>query len=132
MLTLFRFGVGGRVGSGMQYVSWIALEDAVGAVVHALANDLLDGPVNAVAPNPVTNAELTRTLGAILGRPTLLPIPAGAIRLFFGEMGESLLASTRVIPRRLQQSGYHFRYARLDEALRHLLVKTNGPAPHAA
>lgn len=122
MLTPFRLGVGGVVGSGTQYMSWIDLDDLTGAIGHALATDTLSGPVNAVAPTPVTNAEFTRTLGRVLRRPTLLPLPAFAARLAFGEMAdELLLASARVVPARLQATGYAFRYPTLEGALRHQL-----------
>jgi hypothetical protein len=103
-------------------MSWIALDDVIGAIRHALATDALRGPVNAVAPAPVTNAEFTRILGRVLGRPTLMPLPAFAARLTLGEMAdELLLASQRAVPARLQASGYRFRYASLEEALRGVL-----------
>src|SRR5256714_4559219 len=86
MLLPFKLGAGGRVGSGKQYMSWIALDDAVGAIEHALTDENLSGPVNVVAPQPVTNAEFTKTLGHVLGRPTLLPVPAFGLRLALGEM----------------------------------------------
>jgi len=122
MLTPFRLGLGGVVGSGAQWMSWIALEDVIGAIRHVLATDALRGPVNAVAPTPVTNTEFTRTLGRVLGRPTLLPMPAFAARLAFGEMAdELLLASLRVVPTRLQASGYRFREPTLGGALRSAL-----------
>ena len=122
MLTPFRLGLGGVVGSGAQWMSWIALEDVIGAIRHVLATDALRGPVNAVAPTPVTNTEFTRTLGRVLGRPTLLPMPAFAARLAFGEMAdELLLASLRVVPTRLQASGYRFREPTLEGALRSAL-----------
>ena len=122
MLTPFRLGLGGVVGSGAQWMSWIALEDVIGAIRHVLATDALRGPVNAVAPTPVTNTEFTRTLGRVLGRPTLLRMPAFAARLAFGEMAdELLLASLRVVPTRLQASGYRFREPTLEGALRSAL-----------
>ncbi len=124
MLTPFRLGLGGVVGSGDQYMSWIALDDVVGAIYHALITQALSGPVNAVAPTPVTNREFTKTLGRVLSRPTLLPIPAFAARLAFGEMAdELLLSSTRVAPTKLQATGYRFRFPELEGALRHLLGK---------
>ena len=95
MLPPFRMGVGGRVGSGKQWMSWIALDDVVGGIKFALANDSLKGPVNFVAPNPVTNAEFTKTLGKALSRPTLFPIPAFGVRLAFGEMADALLLSSQ-------------------------------------
>ena len=122
MLPPFRMGLGGRIGSGRQYISWIALDDAVGAVQHALATGALRGPANAVAPRAVTNQEFTRTLGRTLGRPTLFPMPAFAARLAFGEMADALLlGSARVEPARLLASGYRFRHGDLEGALRHLL-----------
>jgi uncharacterized protein (TIGR01777 family) len=124
MLVPFRLGAGGRVGSGRQYLSWIALDDAVGVIHHSLVTADLSGPVNAVAPSPVTNREFTKTLGRVLGWPTLFPVPALGARLAFGEMAnELLLASTLVQPARLLASGYPFRYPELGGALRHLLGK---------
>jgi uncharacterized protein (TIGR01777 family) len=122
MLPPFRLGVGGKVGSGKQWMSWIALADVVGALNFALTNDSLRGPVNFVAPNPVTNAEFTRTLGKVLSRPTLLPIPAFVVKLLFGEMGEALLlGGQRVAPERLKSGEYKFQYPELSGALQHLL-----------
>jgi uncharacterized protein (TIGR01777 family) len=125
MLWFFRMGVGGRVGNGRQYLSWVAVEDVVGAVLHALASDALRGPVNVVAPHPVTNLEFTKTLGRVLRRPTIFPMPAFAARLAFGEMAENLLlASTRVEPSRLLATGYQFRFPQLEATLRHVLGVT--------
>jgi uncharacterized protein (TIGR01777 family) len=122
MLPPFRLGLGGVVGSGEQYMSWIALDDVVGALHHALMAKELSGPVNTVAPNPVTNQLFTKTLGGVLSRPTLIPMPAFAVRLAFGQMGEELLlSSTRVLPARLAASGYEFRFPQLEGALQHLL-----------
>jgi hypothetical protein len=105
-------------------LSWVAIDDVVGAVYHAITNESLKGPVSVVAPNPVTNREFTKTLGRVLGRPTLLPVPAFALRLIAREMAdEMLLASTRVQPRALLSTGYQFRYPELEGALRHLLGK---------
>ena len=124
MLFPFQVGAGGRVGSGRQYLSWIAIDDVLGAVAHALASNALRGPVNAVAPNPVTNFEFTKTLGRVLRRPTVFPLPAFVARLAFGEMAdELLLASTRVEPSRLLRTGYQFRFPQLEPALRHVLGK---------
>jgi hypothetical protein len=124
LLLPFKMGVGGRVGSGRQFISWIAIDDVVGAISHALLADSLRGPVNAVAPHPVTNREFTATLGRVLGRPTIFPLPAFAARLVMGEMAdELLLASTRVRPSRLLASGYEFRFPDLKGALRHVLGK---------
>ena len=122
MLTPFRLGLGGVVGTGQQYMSWIALDDVLGAIHHALSTEALQGPVNVVAPQAVTNQAFTTTLGKVLRRPTRLPLPAFAARLLFGEMADALLlASTRVVPARLVASGYTFRYPELEAALRHLL-----------
>ncbi len=122
MLTPFRFGLGGPVGSGRQYLSWIALDDALAAVDFALATPGLSGAVNAVSPHPVTNAEFARAFGHALSRPAFLPLPATAVRLLFGEMGTALLlASARAVPRRLLSTGFLFRFADIEAALRHLL-----------
>ena len=122
MLPPFRMGVGGKIGSGKQWMSWIALDDVVRGIKFALANDSIRGPVNFVAPNPVMNAEFTKTLGSVLSRPTLFPIPAFGLRLLFGEMAdELLLSSQRVEPAILQTSGYSFQYSQLEAALRHVL-----------
>jgi uncharacterized protein len=127
LLLPFKLGLGGVIGSGKQYMSWIALDDVAGAITHALVTDALQGPVNAVAPYPVTNREFTRTLGHVLGRPTVFPLPAFAVRLLLGEMADALLlASTRAEPKRLLATQYVFRYPELDGALRHLLGKV-GP-----
>jgi len=124
MLPPFKMGVGGRVGNGRQYLSWIAIDDVVGVILHALTKTDMSGPVNTVAPFPVTNAEFTRALGEALHRPTVFPLPAFAARLVFGEMADNLLlASTRVNPARLLASGYAFRFPKLPEALRHVLGK---------
>ena len=124
MLPLFRAGLGGVIGSGRQYVSWVALDDLVGIVLHALRTGELRGPVNAVAPVPVTNREFTEALGKVLSRPTLFPVPAFALRLAVGrEMANALLlASARVVPRRLEETGYRFAFPELPAALRHLLA----------
>jgi uncharacterized protein (TIGR01777 family) len=125
MLPPFRMGVGGKIGSGKQWMSWIALDDVVGGIQFALANDSIRGPVNFVAPAPVTNAEFTKTLGRVLSRPTIFPIPAFGVRLLFGEMGEALLlAGQRVKPERLLQAGYKFQHAELATAMRDLLARS--------
>jgi uncharacterized protein (TIGR01777 family) len=125
MLLPFKLGIGGRVGSGRQYLSWIAIDDVVGAISHAMLSDSLRGPVNAVSPHPVTNLEFTETLGRVLWRPTILPFPAFAARMVLGEMAnELLLASARVNPTRLLESGYEFRFPELKGALQHVLAKT--------
>lgn len=122
MLTPFRMGIGGRVGSGKQWVSWIAIEDVVGGLRSVIADTSISGPVNFVAPNPVTNAEFTKTLGHVLSRPTLFPVPEFGVRLAFGEMADALLlASQRVEPRVLKERGFGFNWPALEPALRHLL-----------
>jgi uncharacterized protein (TIGR01777 family) len=137
MLPAFRLGIAGRIGGGRQYMPWLALDDAVGIVRHALfagaseagahpagapAAGALAGPVNAVAPEQVTNAEFTHALGRVLHRPTLLPLPAFAARLALGDVAdELLLASLRVVPQRLVTAGYVFRYPALEPALRGIL-----------
>ena len=124
MLPPFRMGLGGRVGSGKQWMSWIALDDVVGALEFVLENSALTGPVNFVAPRPVTNAEFTKALGKALSRPTIFPIPAFGVRLVFGEMADALLlASQRVQPERLTAAGYAFRFSELEKALPHVLNK---------
>jgi len=125
LLTPFRLGVGGRLGSGKQYMAWIALDDAVEAILHSIRTEALRGGVNAVAPQSVTNGEFTKTLGRVLGRPTVFPLPAFAARLAFGQMAdELLLCSQRVEPAKLLASGYQFRFPDLEGALRHLLAKS--------
>jgi uncharacterized protein (TIGR01777 family) len=119
MLPAFRLGAGARLGTGKQWMSWIALHDWVRVVRYALATVALAGPANAVSPAPVTNAEFTTTLGHVLGRPTLATVPAFALRAIFGEMGEAtLLASQRVRPVRLETAGFTFSYPLLEDALR--------------
>jgi uncharacterized protein len=121
----FRLGVGGRVGSGKQYVAWIALEDEVRALRFLLERDDAEGPYNLTAPEPVTNATFTRELGRVLGRPTVLPIPVAAIRLLYGQMGVSLAtASQRVHPTRLLEAGFEFVHPELRSALRVALERS--------
>lgn len=122
MLPPFRLGAGGRIGDGRQWMSWVALDDVVGVVKHALADESVSGPVNTVAPRPARNGEFTKALGRALNRPTVLPVPAFAVRLMFGEMGEALLlGGSRVEPARLRAAGYEFRHPELEGALRHTL-----------
>jgi uncharacterized protein (TIGR01777 family) len=124
MLPAFRMGIAGRLGDGRQYMSWIAIDDVLGAIDHALRSNDLSGPVNVTAPEPVTNAAFTRTLARVLSRPAILPVPALALRLALGEMAdEALLASTRAVPARLLARGFGFRYPELEGALRHVLGK---------
>jgi uncharacterized protein (TIGR01777 family) len=124
MLRPFKLGLGGRLGSGRQWMSWVSIEDAVGAVAQALHYARLEGPVNVVAPYPLTNAQFAKTLGRAVGRPAILPMPAFAARFLFGEMADALLlAGVRVVPAKLQASGYEFRHPNLEGALRLLLPR---------
>lgn len=126
MLLPFKAGLGGVVGPGTQYMSWIALDDLLGVIHHVMDRSDIAGPVNTVAPEPVTNAVFTKTLGRVLGRPTIAPAPAFALRLAFGEMADAtLLASTRVRPERLLATGYRFRFPDLEGALRHVLGRAS-------
>ena len=122
LLPLFRFGLGGRLGSGRQSLSWIAIDDWIEAATHVLGSESLQGPVNMGAPAPVTNREFTRTLGRVLRRPAPFVAPAFALRLVMGELGGELLQSARMHPAKLLESGYAFRYPELEGALRHLLL----------
>lgn len=122
MLTPFRMGLGGRLGNGRQYWSWIHIEDAVGAVKHVLVTESLTGPVNIVSPNPATNRQFTKALGRALGRLTILPVPAAVMRLVLGQMAdELLLASVRAVPKKLLESGFTFRHPEIAEAFSAIL-----------
>jgi uncharacterized protein (TIGR01777 family) len=122
MLPIFRAGLGGRLGSGKQWISWVALPDVTRAIEFALQTPSLSGPVNLVAPKPVTNLEFTRVLARVLRRPAVLPAPAMALRLAFGEMaGATILASERVLPARLGAAGFEFQYPDLEAGLRAVL-----------
>ena len=124
MLLPFRLGLGGMIGTGTQYMSWVTLDDVLGAIHHALSTDAVRGPLNVTAPQPVTNSEFATTLGRVLGRPTVLPLPATVARLVLGEMAdELLLSSARVIPQQLLDTHYPFRHPELKDALRHVLGK---------
>jgi hypothetical protein len=124
MITPFKLGLGGRVGSGRQWMSWIDVQDMVGGIHHILKNDLIQGPVNLVAPKPVRNSEFVKTLASVLSRPALFPMPAFAVKLAFGQMGEDvLLAGQKVEPGKLISSGYPFRYSELRKSLEELLRK---------
>lgn len=123
MLPAFKLGLGGTIGSGKQFISWIALDELMRIIDYAINHDDLKGPVNAVSPQPVTNDEFTKTLGRIIHRPTILPLPAFAARIVFGEMAdELLLSSARAMPKSLIDSGYKFIYPDLDTALRDILT----------
>jgi len=118
MLTPFKLGVGGPVAGGRQWVPWIHLDDEVGALLHCLDNEQASGPVNLTAPEPVTNRELSKTLGRVLRRPAFMPVPGFAIRARYGETSSIVTTGARVIPRRLQALGYEFRRPDLEQALR--------------
>ncbi len=124
-LLPFKMGLGGKVGSGEQYLSWISLDDEVAAIRHVLDTDALEGPVNLTAPTPVTNAEFTKALGAVLGRPTVLPVPKLALTTMFGKemVAEMLFAGQRVLPAKLQASGFTFVDDEIEVALRRILGK---------
>jgi len=122
MLAPFKFGLGGRIGDGTQYWSWIAVDDLIQIIYYLLKNENVEGPVNAVSPNPVTNNQFTKALGRTLNRPTIFPLPAFAARGLLGEMAdETMLSSTRVIPQKLLDSGFKFKYTDLNEALSGIL-----------
>jgi hypothetical protein len=124
LLLPFKLGVGGIVGNGKQYWSWVSLDDVIGAIHHAIVTESVVGPMNVVAPRAVTNYEFTKTLGRVLSRPTIFPLPAFAARLMLGEMAdELLLASARIEPAKLLAAGYKFRHTELENALRELLGK---------
>jgi uncharacterized protein (TIGR01777 family) len=121
MLPFFKLGIGGPVAGGRQYVPWIHLDDVVGGLVHCLDHEQASGPVNLTAPNPVTNAELSRALGHALGRPAVLPVPGAAVKLLYGEMAEIVTTGQRAIPVRLGDTGYTFRHPELGPALEDVL-----------
>jgi uncharacterized protein len=122
MLPPFRLGIGGRIGSGRQYMSWITIEDLTGILDYAIHNGSLHGPVNAVSPDPLTNRDFSIMLGRVLSKPSFLALPAFAARIAFGEMADALLlASARVLPTKLKASGYTFKFPEVENALRHTL-----------
>jgi uncharacterized protein len=122
MLLPFRLGIGGRLGPGSQWMSWISIDDAVSALLFLMTNEEARGPLNVTSPAPVRNREFTTTLGRVLTRPVVLPVPSAALRLAFGEMADAtLLASTRVVPQRLLELGFRFQHPGLEPALRHVL-----------
>ena len=124
MLPFFKLGIGGPVAGGQQYVPWIHLDDVVGAMIRCVEDSAAQGPVNVTAPNPVTNAELSRALGHVLGRPALLPVPGMAVRLLYGEMAEVVTTGQRAVPARLAQLGYQFQHPELEAALRNVLAES--------
>jgi len=117
----FKLGVGGPLGSGRQWTAWVHVEDVLGLLLHAAKTDAATGPVNAVAPNPVTNAQLSAAIGRALGRPAVVPVPAFAVRMVVGELADYLLYSQRVLPVRAQELGYRFRFPDIDSALRDII-----------
>ena len=122
MLTPFKLCAGGIVGSGKQVWSWVSIDDVVGGIRHVIDNESISGPINLTAPNANTNFEFTKTLGHVIGRPTFLPAPAFCARLLFGEMADALLlSSSRVLPKKLQETGYQFKHETLEPALREVL-----------
>jgi uncharacterized protein len=121
MLPPFRFGVGGRIGSGRQWMSWIHIDDAAKLILFAIEYPAVGGPVNATAPNPATNTEFTRELASTLRRPAIFPVPEFALKLLFGEMAEIVLASQRVLPKAAEEAGFRFEYPELRPALANIL-----------
>lgn len=121
MLPVFRMGLGGRMGSGRQYMSWIHRDDTLALLLFALERPELRGPMNVTAPEPVTNAEMAKAIGAALHRPAVLPVPGFALKVAFGDMSEAVLASQRVLPRVAQEAGFRFQYPEVHGALRALL-----------
>lgn len=129
MLLPFKMGVGGKIGSGKQWMPWVSIDDVIGAVHHVLLRDDIAGPVNVVAPTPITNKEFTRALGSVLWRPTILPMPSFMARLAFGEMADALLiASAKVRPTRLEETGYEFMHATIEDCLRRQLGRIKAAA----
>jgi uncharacterized protein (TIGR01777 family) len=118
MLPFFRLGIGGPVAGGRQYVPWIHLDDVIAGILRCLDDEQLGGPVNLTAPNPATNAELSRALGRVLRRPAFLPVPGFALKLPYGEMAQVVTTGSRVVPERLQAAGHAFRHPDLEPALR--------------
>ena len=123
MLPPFKLGLGGKLGGGRQYMSWVHIDDVVGGFVHAIQTPALRGPVNLSAPNPVTNAEFTRALARVLGRPAVFAVPEFALRIALGEMADFMLGSARLQPKRLTESGFRFRWVSVEDALRDVLGK---------
>ena len=121
MLPLFRLGLGGNLGNGRQYVSWISMVDALSTINHVLLTEALSGPLNVAAPNAVRNEDFTRTLGRVLRRPTFLSVPRLALRVGLGELADSVLSSARLDPSKLTASGFAFRHPHLEDALREVL-----------
>jgi len=124
LIPIFNLGGGGKIGQGTQWMSWIAMRDLVRALYFVMTTDSMVGPVNVSAPNPVTNAQFSHTLGEVLHRPAIATVPEFAVKLMFGEMGEeTLLSGQRVVPKSLLDRGFQFEYSALAAALRHELGK---------
>ena len=123
MLPPFKLGLGGKLGSGRQFMSWVSLQDSARAFHHALITDALEGPVNVSSPNPVTNAEFTKALGRAASRPALFTVPPFVLRIMFGEVADSLLGSARMEPAKLLATGFVFQHTELESALREMLTK---------
>ncbi|MEX2186097.1 MAG: TIGR01777 family oxidoreductase [Pirellulales bacterium] len=121
MLTPFKFGVGGRLGSGKQWMPWVHVDDVVGVMLHAATNEQVSGPINATAPGAATNAEFTKALGKALGRPTIFPVPATLFKLLVGEFAQIVLSSQQIAPRVAQETGYRFAYPEIGPALENLV-----------
>jgi uncharacterized protein (TIGR01777 family) len=129
MLLAYQFGMGGRIGSGRQYLPWIDLDDQIGIIYHALMRSDVRGPLNLTSPHPVPQATFANTLGRVLNRPTVVPLPGLAVKALFGEMGEeTLLSGQRAHPRRTEESGYRFLYDDLEASLRHKLGRSESVA----
>jgi uncharacterized protein len=127
LLRPFQSGIGGKISSGKQYMSWISMDDAIYAIHHVLFSESIEGPVNLVSPNPVTNADFSRVLGKVLSRPVVFTVPQKAVEIFFGQLGqETILSSARVLPAGLENSGYQFSHSNLESALRHILGRQTG------
>lgn len=127
MLPFFRLGIGGPVAGGHQYVPWVHIDDVVGALLYCLDEERIGGPVNVTAPNPVTNAQLSRELGRALRRPAVLPVPGVALRLLYGEMATVVTTGQRAVPTRLRELGYAFRYPDIGPALRDAVTRPTTP-----
>ena len=118
MLVPFKMGLGGRIGEGKQWMPWVHLDDLLGIILYCIEHKSLTGAINGTAPNPVTNQEFTKTLGKVLKRPTIFPLPVIAVKLLMGQMGEELLlAGSRVLPKKISEAGYQFQYEKLEDAL---------------
>ena len=124
MLLPFKLGLGGRIGKGSQWMSWIHIEDLIGIILYCIDHEEVSGVVNGTAPNPVTSTFFTKTLGKVLKRPTIFPMPVIVVKLLMGQMGEELLlAGKKVLPVKITKEGYIFKYVQLEEALLNAVLK---------